>query len=228
MRYKPNCKTCQLSKGPQNVKIRQRILKAKFRREPGDETMSQIAAELGINWATFSNHCAKHISERSVDSVTVNTAKKIQKVKVKQMKEMEIAFDHTDVVGEMDFERAAREIVALGIERLERGDITVTTTQLLQAIKIKSDYESKKRGQNTEIIKTMYRYASGQAGDKDKTKEESSQEAQNEEPDGPTTRPTESPDPGEDRPSYIHKQVAWDALARRAEALSTGNNPTQG
>lgn len=220
MKYKRNCRTCQLSKG--NAKLRERIVHAKFRHEAGDETLTQIAGDLGISGAALQNHARKHITEETAFTLERKKVRGIEKVKVRAMKEMEVAFDHSDVVAELDFERGLREVVAEGITRLEKGEITVSTTQLLQAIKIKADYEGKKRGQDTELIKTMYKMATN----KDKNGNTNGHTDTGDTAEGERSTPAAGEvDTGRaGRPDDLHYEAPWDALARGATSLPQGNS----
>lgn len=132
-----------------------------YERETGDETIQQIAADVNVSHMGLRNHMLKHTKMRSVAVEEIKTAKTIEKVKAKVQKDLELSFDHDDVVPETDYEQALRVIIANGLDELKKGNLKVTTTQLLAAAKIKADYMSKKRGQDTELIKTMYRAAGG-------------------------------------------------------------------
>jgi hypothetical protein len=192
-----------------NGRLRARFHHAFFEREVGDETLKQIGEEIGLTQQSLHNHMKKHARRKNVNIEEGKKIKQIETIKANVAKKVELAIDHDEVVPQTDFEQAVGDIIALGIERLKKGDINVSTTQLLAAAKIKADYTAKKRGQDTELIKTMYRMASGYQG----------QETDS----APAVATVDSA--RADRPDSVHQQSAWDALTRRAEALSTGDTP---
>lgn len=204
MRYKVNCSVCKASRG--NPKLRARIYAAYYRQDEGDERVGHIAKELGFTLASIYNHCKKHVSPNPITTPTIVTGH-IERLKAKIAKDTELALDHDLINPKQDFEMAVDAVIAEGIAQLKEKGKIITVNQLLAASKIKSDYESKKRGQNTELIKTMYRYASGR----------------NKGTNGITPRPPRSPQPGPDGPDNLHQQTLRDALTRGPEALLTTN-----
>lgn len=210
-KFNKNCKSCRLTAGVENRSLRERINSAYFRPDPASESCAQIADELGISRPTFSNHCRNHLRQRNPEAKAKTTATLISKAKAHIQKEMELSFDHEEVIAETDYEKGLSQTIALGTQRLERGEITVSTTQLLQAIKIKADYSAKKRGQDTELIKMMYRTASGLNTDKETE-------------DAAVTGQTNGVDTAREiGPGSVHKQSAWDALTQRAAEVLVPN-----
>lgn len=211
MAYKRNCRSCQISRG--NQKLRERIYHAEFLRETGDETLAQIAPEMGVSYSSLKNHATKHIKLRSVASEEVRVTKNIEKIKAKIAKDTELSFDHESIVPKQDFEMVVDGVLAEGYQQLKKQDKQISISQLLTAAKIKADYTSKKRGQDTEIIKTMYRMASG-GKDTNSDKVTSGASTSGAKADVDSTRTAPRVDnSGSDRPGSIHQQSPWDALA---------------
>lgn len=166
MRYKVNCKTCQITRG--DAKLRTRIYNAYYRRDEMDEPLTHIAKEIGISHIAVFNHAKKHMSIRKI-ATPVRVERSIEKMKAQIAKETELAFDHDAAVPKEDYERVIDGVLAEGMDQMKKTGKTITISQLLTAAKIKGDFQAKKRGQDVEIIKTMYKFSSG---DKVKTDEQ--------------------------------------------------------
>lgn len=151
-KFKPNCRICVAAKS--NPKLKVRIYHAAFEREEGDETLRQIAIDDNLTEHSLYNHVKKHIKRRSDRSLQVQ--KKAALIKAKMEQELEISFDHDSVVPEEDFEKGMRLYLAAGIDALEKGKMAITAAQFVQVMKVKSDYMSKRRGQDVEVLKTVY------------------------------------------------------------------------
>lgn len=158
IKYKSNCKVCWASK--KDAKLRERIYYCTFKREEGDESLYQIADSVGIPRAGMYNHVKKHIKE-NLPSGEVVTAKRLELVKQTVAKQLEVSLDHDSIIPKQDFEMALDEVIASGLSELRLGTKKATINQLLAAAKVKGDFSSKKRGQDVEIIKTMYRMMNG-------------------------------------------------------------------
>lgn len=137
-----------------NPKLKVRVYRAAFEREEGDETLRQIATDTNLNENALYNHCKKHIRRRA--DVSLQVQKKAAQIKAKVEKDLEISFDHDSVVPEEDFEKGMRLYLAAGIDALEKGKMAITAAQFVQVMKVKSDYMSKRRGQDVEVLKTVY------------------------------------------------------------------------
>jgi len=143
-----------------NPKLRGRIYTAYFKKDEADESVTGIAEEIGINTRGMYNHCKKHIAMHA-DRMPAVVEGHIERLKAQIAKETEVAIDHDSAVPKEDYERAIDGVLAEGMAQMKQGGKTITISQLLTAAKIKADYMSKKRGQNVEIIKTMYKMSSG-------------------------------------------------------------------
>lgn len=212
-----NCKTCQKTKGKENRHLRARLQRAYLARDTvGDEAFLSICTvDLHLAPDRVIHHMVNHVHltdmlmrRRKADLTA------IERVRGELSKELELSFDHDQVIPETDFERGLSITIARGIDRMEKGEITVSTTQLLQAAKIKGDLVSKKRGQDAEIIKTMYRMASGYDGKRPNL--------------NPVTGESRVLDhEGTDRPSAVHKQSARDALTQRSAYVPVPDTGTK-
>jgi len=159
VRYQKLCSVCKLSKG--NPKFRARVYNAAYNWSDGLESLPMIAKEFGLTQRAIYNHKKKHMTENKKigDALVV---KRVEKIKVKTQNDLTAGFDHEDVVPKEDFELTWDTVIADGMEQLKRKDKEVTINQLLAATKLKSDFTAKKRGQDVEIIKTMYRSMNAQ------------------------------------------------------------------
>lgn len=157
---KSKCKSCNACR--HNPRLRLRYYHAWFERQPGEETLEMIGQELGISNQAIYRHAHNHMKRRVEKSTVQDRIKhKAELVKVEAMKELEVSLDHENLIPREDYEKAVDDVIAEGIVQLKAKDKDVTINQLLAAAKIKGDWAVKKRGQNTELIKTMYRSASG-------------------------------------------------------------------
>jgi AcrR family transcriptional regulator len=168
IKYKTNCRVCQMSRG--NPKLRSRISIAYFKRDEADESVTGIAEEIGVNTRGMYNHCKKHIKE-TTDRMPAVIEGNIERLKAKIAKETELAIDHDAVTPSQDYERALTDVIAEGMAELRRGGKTVTVSQLITAAKIKGDFQAKKRGQDIEVIKSMYKFSSGYSKNIEEKKE---------------------------------------------------------
>ena len=204
-KYKKNCLTCRASKN--DAKLRQRIKHATYDRDVGDETLADIAIDLHISKIAVYNHAKKHIKDVEVsnDQRAVRVAKKVADIKTAAMKKIELSIDHEDIVGEPESVMALKEYITQGHALVKEGKLNITAQSFLQAVGKDIDYESKKKDREVDIIKTMYRFASGE-------KKEADAKA--------TTNTTGDVNSGQDGPGDIHNEDAGDAVAQWAAQLS--------
>ena len=207
-KYKVNCTICKKSRA--DPVFRRRLYAAFYERDTGDETPTGIAKELGLNPASVMNHLKRHTKINPVKAPAL-VATHIAKVQAQINKEAELAIDHEEVIAKEDYEKVIDSVLAEGLDQMKKQGKQISISQLLTAAKIKADYSMKRRGQDAELIKTMYRLATG-------TKE----------PNGTEERHLAETDggmdtPGPERPGDIHKSSSGYAFARGAEALPQGN-----
>lgn len=163
-KYRRNCKLCLACRN--NPKLRNRLYQIKYHRETSDDSYRLVAEDSGgqYSYAAVSNHANKHITEgRKPITYLVAAEKKIERTKQAIAKELEVSFDHETAVPKQDFEQVWDAVIVDGLTRFKSQKVAVTVNQLLAATKLKSDYNMKKRGQDVEIIKTMYSFNSKKA-----------------------------------------------------------------
>lgn len=210
-KFRPNCHGCILSKN--NPKLRIRIYNAQYRREPGDETLRDIANEIGLaSPAGLYNHAKRHLAERDPKPETraVRIAKKTEDIKAAAQKKVELSIDHDEILPEDESISALREYITQGHVKIKAGELNITPQSFLQAVRIDVDYRSKQKDRQVDIIKTMYRFASGQ---KKEVHERSDV----------TDRPSGDTDTGERFTGSLHNEDARDAVARWASGVPKKN-----
>ena len=156
---KGNCKSCAATKDPV---VAERFYKAWFEREPDGETLKDIGRELDISQQAIYRHANLHMQKRvNKQAEMVIKDEAARKLKLEAMKELELSFDHDRAVPKQDYERVIDQILLDGLAQIKTESTKFTVNQLIAAAKIKGDWQAKKRGQDAEIIKMMYRSASG-------------------------------------------------------------------
>lgn len=194
-----------------DFKFRRRVYEAHFRRNNGDETLGDIALEYGLNKQSIYNHARKHIKE-NLPSGEIKTQNKINRFKAGLENKLAEVLDTTDNPSEAGLdphEQALNEIIALGAEELKAGRLKLNTSQFLGAIKIKADIKNKSKDRQAELVKTMYKFASGEKNKVDRKVI-----------DGTPTIPAGNTYTGEKQPGDIYKQVSGDAPPFWPETVS--------
>lgn len=212
IRYKINCRGCQESK--KNPNFRKRVYTAAFKREDGDETLKQIAEEFGHSYPSLYNHVKKHLTEsryNADEAKAVRTAKKVATIQAKVNKDMEVGFERGEMTVTDEYELSLNGYLSQGKAILDSGNMKITEKGFLTAIKIKSDIQAKKRGQDIEIMKAVYSFSSGnQAAIKEKA------EKAKEQIDGrdiSTSGDAEGANSGQGRPDSVYRALAGDATS---------------
>lgn len=150
-----------------DARLRKRIRYAAYKREQGDETLGDIAGEIGVGVQSIYNHVKKHmedVSERYEARRAVYTAKKQAEVSVRVLEEAQTVISKNqydsvearpaEVIGLDDY-------IALGIADVKNGNMKMTAQSWLAAIKIKTDWSNKQQTNKTELIKAIYSMSSG-------------------------------------------------------------------
>lgn len=153
IKYKSNCVVCQLSK--KDPKFRHRVYLATFKPDEADERLYELAREYKFALKSIYNHSKKHISA-TISNTEVVVERRVQKVRQEIAKELEVSFEHDDVVPKENYERVIDTVLEDGLSQMKSAGKNITISQLIAAAKVKSDYMSKKRGQDVEVLKTMY------------------------------------------------------------------------
>lgn len=210
--FKSNCATCRALKV--NAKLRTRVRFAAFKREEGDETLADIAREIKIAVPGIYNHAKKHMIDYSPmveRREQVIIAKKQAVFQAQANKKLEVAFDQKDLEITENYEDGLDEYIRQGGDALNKGNMKITEKGFLAAIKIKSDIQSKKRGQDIEIMKAVYSFSSGK---NKKINEELASEI--------TPSDAEGSDTGADESDSIYRAVTRNAPTRRPKEVHTG------
>lgn len=199
-RYKPNCATCTMSK--KNVPLRRRIRYAAYKRETGDETLQDIANEIGVGQASIYNHVKKHmedISDKYIDRSRVQAAKKVAEVRAKVQEEMELTLE-SDAYDQI--EGRPLEIVALddyiaqGKAMIDNKEIKINATSFLTAVKIKNDWAKGQASTKLDFLKAVYAYASNDKKEQGKY-----------EPSDDTGQDAGGDEAGEKQPDSVYRAV---------------------
>lgn len=133
-----------------NKPLLQRIYNSKFFVPHGSESLAMIASDMNMGYNSLQAHVHKH---QFIDS-TDYTEKMLQKAdKDAEKKAVRKAVRAVDAV---------QSIVERGMERLENGDITVNTDQLIRASQVKIAQEGKQKDQELAAIEMVAAFLSGE------------------------------------------------------------------
>lgn len=215
-KYRVNCSICKLTRHDQ--KLRYRLYQSYYERDTGDETPTGIARELGLVPRSVMNHLKKHTKLNPVKAPAL-VATHIAKVQTQIQKEAELAFDHQEVIPKEDYERVIDSVLSEGLDQMHKQGKQISISQLITAAKIKADYSLKKRGQDTELLKTMYAIASGE---KDKQKEQDARTSDGQDR-GPEPDTGGDDSQGKNGPGVLYKPLTGDAPTQRPKNLSLQN-----
>lgn len=214
-KYIHNCRTCQMSKG--NVKFRNRVRKAAFNREEGDETLGDIALEVGISVHSIYRHAKKHLTTMDMTGKNeIRVAKKIIDMKKNSDNELaaQLGADTVDEIDARPTEIASLDdYIALCAAEVRAGKMKITANSFLGAVKIKTDWASKQQNNKIELLRTISAFRSG-------AKKEGKI-------DGNTIELTEGVDRGEDEPSIIFRSAFGYAAPQGTEEVPDGHVPPE-
>lgn len=215
-KYRKNCITCRAAK--KDAKLRDRIYRATYHKEVGDESLRDIALEVPVSAVAMYNHARKHLADREPRPETkqLKIEKKTAEIKAAVHKKHELSIDHEEISSDLESVEALKEYIRQGYSMVKEGKINITPQSFLQAIRIDIDYESKKQDRQVDIIKTMMRFASGESKETNVKPKPVAGETE-----GAETPPvfTGSPDPGTGQPGDIHPEDARNALTQWANQV---------
>lgn len=160
-KYKPNCSVCQVTKVDRSLEVR--IYNAAYKRDDDDETLNDVRKEYHLTSPSMYNHVKKHVPEAK-KSLVVQNEKKIALAKAKIAKELELSFEHDAVVPKEEYEVAMDEVISKGLLDMKGTGKHVSVNQLIAMVKVKADYQSKRRGQDVEVLKTVYQTMKEKSG----------------------------------------------------------------
>lgn len=142
------CKWCQEVR--KNKPLLNRIYDSSFFIPHGQESLATIATAVGMNYNSLKMHVNKH---QFIDSAQY-TEKMLQRAdKDAEKKAVRRAVKAVDAV---------QSVIEIGMQRLEDGDITVDTNQLIRASQVKMTQESKAKDQELATIEMVAAFLSGE------------------------------------------------------------------
>lgn len=106
-------------------------------------------------------------------------------------------------------------VIDKGMEKLEKGEISLKTGDLLKAAKDKSDYDFKVKDQQMAMMEMVYHFASGESTES-REYDRRIIKGQAVTYYDPADESTEDSRRGADRPSGVYYPPAWDAPSPRA------------
>ena len=115
------------------------------------------------------------------------------------------------------------EVINQGMEKLQSGELTMRTADLLKAAKDKSDHEMKVKDQQLAMAEMMWFFASGENNDS-RSYDRRIIEGKAVTDFDPTEESTGDSDSRSNGPSNLHNAVTWDALASGPDTVSQGND----
>lgn len=157
IKYKKNCAVCKLLKS--NKKLTQRIFESSYFIPHSEESLYQIFQAYNKDATIFSypsllNHVKKHqfISVGQYQTKMIKHAE--EKMEMSAVRKAVRAVD------------AIQGVIERGNQRLEDGEISVSTGELLRASQIKINQESKEKDQQLQILEMIASFASGSQSNK--------------------------------------------------------------
>lgn len=213
--YRVNCVVCKSCKALPSLKKRIRL--AAFHRQDGDETLGDIANEFGFSTKSIYNHAKKHIRPSETEGKKeIRVAKKVIDFQAQAQKELELQLDK-QTIDEIEARPAEiigmDELIAQGVEEIRKGNMKLTATQFIAAVKVKTDWAAKQQSNKVEILRTIASFRSGSK----------KQIIEGEEIDETSTGITESIDRGENESYNICRKAFGDDATRRAEEIFEGS-----
>lgn len=147
------CKVCQAVKS--NKQLLKRIYDSSYFVPHSRDSLFAISNTYNLSYQALKNHVKKH---QFIDSQDY-TEKMLQKAdKDAEKGAVRKAVKAVDAV---------QSIVERGMERLENGEITVDTNQLIRASQVKMTHEAKQKDQELATIEMVAHFLSGEsAGDR--------------------------------------------------------------
>lgn len=210
LKTKKTCTVCQCIK--LNDVVLEKIY-ASSAYTPGGISLKELQKSYSdkFSYTALTNHCKKHqflsdddYTKRHLSDIAKQAEKRILKQKI----ESKDVWD---------------KVINQGMEKLEKGEISLKTADLLKAAKDQSDYDFKKKDQEMAFLEMVYFFASGENDKQLNQPYEREILSAKQHPnliEGetlPDLHPTEgTPEPigdGPDRSGAVYYPPAWDAAA---------------
>ena len=154
--FQKKCNVCQAIKT--NKPLMRRIYECSYFVPYSKDTMLDIARDYAgaklFTYDNLKNHVKKHQfidSQDYTDKMLAHEDKKQEKLAVRK------------AVKAVD---AVQTIIEKGMERLDSGEITVDTNQLIRASQVKLTHESKQKDQELATIEMVAHFLSGENSEK--------------------------------------------------------------
>ncbi len=147
--YQKKCNICKLVK--QNKQILQRIYNSAYFVPGSKDSLLKISQDYSLNYKALSNHCKRHQFINNQDYTAKMLAMEDKKAEAVAVRKAVKATD------------AIQSVMDKGMERLENGEITVDTNQLIRASQVKLNADSKQKDQQLAYMTMIAHFASGSA-----------------------------------------------------------------
>lgn len=143
--YWANCQVCQYMK--RNPTMREQVLSSSYYNPNGNESLIQVFKRWNAPFPTQTiySHMRRH---QSKPVAAIELAAPVQAVPIEDLEEV------TPRSGTAH-ERGLDEIISKGRNMIRSGELKLTTSALLTAIKTKSEIEKSKKDQGLEAMKLM-------------------------------------------------------------------------
>lgn len=150
IKFRKNCPVCTAIKG--NAVLTNRIYNSAFFMKGKGESLLQIAEDNkgSFSYHSLKNHVKKHqfLSEEDFTKRHLNhIAQTAEKTMLKRAIESKQVWD---------------EVISVGMQRLQEGELKFTAGHLLKAAKDKSDFEFKQKDQQLVLMEMVAHFASGE------------------------------------------------------------------
>lgn len=153
LKLDPRCEVCKLI--PINKPLLRRIYECSYYVPHSQDTVKDISKDYPFGYKSILNHVKKHQFIDSLDYTEKMLSFADKKAEVGAVRKAVRAVD------------AVQSIIDIGKERLENGDITVDTNQLIRASQVKMTHEAKQKDQELATIEMVAHFLSGEnAGDR--------------------------------------------------------------
>jgi len=205
------CKAIQLDK-----QLLDRIYQTKFYMKRSPTSLMQLHTDYAdlFSYRALLSHCKNHqfMSEDDFNNRTLKQmAKKAEKQILRKQIESSSVWD---------------EVIGIGMEQLQSGEITMKASDLLKAAKDKSDYELKTKDQEIAIAEMMWHFASGE-NKESRSYDRRVVEGQTSTDFDATEGITNETGGGADESSDVYHTISWDALTQGPGQVPDGDNQEQ-
>jgi hypothetical protein len=172
----PNCSVCQYMK--KTPDFREAVMRSSYLDPEGQETLLAVNARYGspFKLPTLYRHMQKHQAEdiqkaedaarvfgtetpnwqrRTVQAVNYQPPATEPADATELLKNTEKAVEG-DVVPRQQHEIALDDFIKLGRERVRKGEIVISASNYIAAIKVKADIERSTKDRRLEMLRTMF------------------------------------------------------------------------